>query len=179
MKVIIRRSSNKDLDKIYDLQCRCFSQYDSWYKSHVANYLKDGLVVELDGSIIAVLLQGKMTPCNRKFSYMDCNYKEDIFESVSETGKYFQENDLQFEEMHGIVMICVDGNYRGKGLAKKLIEKHFLENKGKVLCLNTRRTNTNAYDLYKKMGYEHIAFIKNKYFLPDEDSIFMIKDNAE
>jgi len=61
-------------------------------------------------------------------------------------------------------------------LAKKLIEKHWQDNPNKILCLNTRRSNINAYSLYKKMGYEHIALIKNKYFLPTEDSIFMIKD---
>lgn len=179
MKVIIRKSTNKDLEKIYNLQCRCFTKEDAWYKSSVANYLRDGIVVEAENEIIAVLLQGKMTPCDKKFSYMDCNYKEDIFEPVSETGNYFLENNLHFEEIHSIVMICVDESYRGKGLAKKLIEKHFSGNKGKIVCLNTRRTNINAYHLYKKMGYEHIAYIKNKYFLPDEDSIFMIKDNIE
>ena len=26
------------------------------------------------------------------------------------------------------------------------------------------------------MGYEHVAYIKNKYFLPNEDAIFMIND---
>jgi ribosomal protein S18 acetylase RimI-like enzyme len=39
----------------------------------------------------------------------------------------------------------------------------------------TRQSNSNAYELYKSMGYIQIAIIKNKYFLPSEDSIFMIK----
>ena len=55
-------------------------------------------------------------------------------------------------------------------------DKHFKDNSNKTICLNTRRSNINAYRLYQSMGYNHIAFIKNKYFLPTEDSIFMIKD---
>ena len=100
-------------------------------------------------------------------------YKEDIFESICDKGKIFD----SFKEYYGIVMICIHSDYRGKGLAKKLINKHFDDNKEKLVCLNTRRSNINAYQLYKNMGYEHIAFIKNKYFLPSEDSIFMIKVN--
>jgi ribosomal protein S18 acetylase RimI-like enzyme len=76
-------------------------------------------------------------------------------------------------------MICVDPEFRGKGLAKKLIEKHWQDNPNKnILCLNTRKTNISAFMLYKLMGYEHIAYIKNKYFLPTEDSIFMIKEQS-
>jgi ribosomal protein S18 acetylase RimI-like enzyme len=74
------------------------------------------------------------------------------------------------------MMICIDPKYRSKGLAKKLIQKHFDDNKNKIVCLNTRRSNLCAYKLYQTMGYEHISYIKNKYFLPTEDSIFMIKD---
>jgi ribosomal protein S18 acetylase RimI-like enzyme len=99
-------------------------------------------------------------------------YKEDIFEPINDKGKLFN----QFEEYYGITMICINPRYRGKGLAKKLIIKHFDDNKNMTLCLNTRRSNINAYQLYKKMGYEQIAFIKNKYFLPSEDSVFMIKN---
>ena len=45
-----------------------------------------------------------------------------------------------------------------------------------MLCLNTRQSNSNACELYKSMGYIQIAIIKNKYFLPSEDSIYMIKN---
>jgi ribosomal protein S18 acetylase RimI-like enzyme len=177
MKVKIRRSNSKDIDKIYNLQCECFSKDDAWYKSTVANYSKSGLVVETDDKkIIGVLLEGNMTPCNKKNNLLECiNYKHDMFEPLTENGKIFFNSNNHYDEIYGIVLICVDENYRGKGLASKLIEKHFEENKGKLLCLNTRRSNVNAYNVYKKMGYEHIAYIKNKYFLPDEDSCFMVK----
>ena len=176
MKVVLRQAQNFDLEYIYILHQKCFNKTDHWYRSNIQQYLDNSLVIQLKDSIevIGVLLQGNITPCNQKLS-MDqgIEYKGDVFEPINDTGKKF--NPCQ--EYYGIVMICIHPDYRGKGLAQKLIEKHFGMNKNKILCLNTRRTNTNAYQLYLKMGYEHIAFIKNKYFLPIEDSIFMIKQN--
>lgn len=194
MKIKIRRSCQSDLDKVYDLHAKCFSQSDHWYKSNIRQYLDNGIVVETKDSnkIIGILLQGSITPCNQDLSdfslfastdvnqentnKQDTDYKADEFIPVNDTGKLFLEKSIHFKELYGIVMVCIDSEYRGKGLAQKLIEKHWQNNSNKVLCLNTRRSNINAYSLYKKMGYEHIALIKNKYFLPTEDSIFMIKD---
>jgi ribosomal protein S18 acetylase RimI-like enzyme len=173
MKVKIRRTTNDDLDSIYELHTKCFSQNDYWYKSAIKNYIDTGIVVENNSKIIGVLLQGSITPCNKDSELFGKNI--DIFEPVNIYGKDFYNNKQQFMEIQGIMMICIDPKYRGKGLAKKLIEIHFKDNIDKLVCLNTRRTNINAYSLYKTMGYQHIGFIKNKYFLPDEDSIFMIK----
>jgi ribosomal protein S18 acetylase RimI-like enzyme len=179
MKIKIRHSKPEDIDNVYNLHTQCFVSYDHWYKAAIRNYLDNGIIIEnkADNMIIGVLLQGMMRPCNDMIEIDDMNeYKEDIFEPVNEIGKNFYINKTHKRELHGIMMICVHPNFRGKGLGQKLIEKHFLENKEKIICLNTRRSNINAYSLYKKMGYIQIAFIKNKYFQPDEDSIFMIKD---
>lgn len=179
MKVKIRRSCNEDVESIYNLHTKCFMQSDHWYKSAIKNYVNNGIVIEnlKTHELIGILLQGLMTPCNKKFDIEDDdNYKEDIFEPVDDIGKAFVEQKTHYKEIYGIVMICIDPNFRGKGLGKKLIEKHFNDNPDKLLCLNTRRSNINAYSLYKKMGYIHIGLIKNKYFLPNEDSIFMIRD---
>ena len=200
MKIKIRRSCQSDLDKVYDLHVKCFSQSDHWYKSNIRHYLDNGIVVETKDSnkIIGILLQGSITPCNQDLnvensstdfslfaptntnqentSKQESDYKADEFIPVNDTGKLFLEKSIHIKELYGIVMICVDSEYRGKGLAQKLIEKHWQDNPKKILALNTRGSNINAYSLYKKMGYEHIALIKNKYFLPTEDSIFMIKN---
>ena len=203
MKVKFRRSCQDDLDQVYELHTRCFSNPDQWYKSAIKHHLNKGIVVEVVKTnltkIIGVLLQGTITPCNRAIvddcdSYDTSNdnlfgletktetigktegYKEDVFEPVSENGKLFLENNVHFKDLYGIVMICVDPEYRGKGLAKKLIEKHWKNSSDKIVCLNTRRSNIGAFMLYKSIGYEHVANIKNKYFLPTEDSIFMIKE---
>jgi ribosomal protein S18 acetylase RimI-like enzyme len=176
MKVKFRHSNSDDLDSIYNLHCRCFAQSDQWYQNFIKPFLNSGIVVEYNNDIIGVLLQGKITACNPKLeTNTDMNYKEDIFEPVNETGINFEKDNLQYTELFGITMICVDPKYRGKGLAQKLIQKHLQSNPNKILCLHTRRSNIGAYLLYKKMGYEHIAYVKNKYFQPNEDSIFMIK----
>ena len=178
MKIKLRRSTQNDLEKVYNLHTHCFNNSDLWYRSNIQHYLNSGIITELINSkneteIIGVLLQGSITPCNQKMEIeSDQEYKEDVFEPVNDKGKIFD----SFKEYYGIVMICIHQKYRGKGLGKKLIEKHFDDNKNVILCLNTRRSNINAYQLYKKMGYEQIAFIKNKYFLPSEDSVFMIKN---
>lgn len=200
MKVKFRRGCQSDLEQVYDLHTRCFVSADHWYKSAIKHYLDKGIIVEVinkDSSkqVIGVLLQGSITPCNLKITAESANipedsnffdssikqnsdtgYKEDSFEPVTPNGKIFFDNNLHLKDLYGIVMICVDPNFRGKGLAKKLIEKHFKDNPSKVVCLNTRRSNISAFMLYKSMGYEHIAYIKNKYFLPTEDSIFMIRE---
>ena len=185
MKVRFRRSSQNDIDNVYNLHVKCFSKSDQWYRPVIKHYLDKGIVIETDKkNIVGVLLQGYITPCNTAITAKTVddeeldknNYKEDMFEPITDNGKLFFDNNIHFKELFGIVMICVDPDFRGKGLAKKLIEKHWKDNPNKILCLNTRKSNVNAFMLYKKMGYEHIAYIKNKYFLPTEDSIFMIKD---
>ena len=110
-------------------------------------------------------------PPNKKYNI----YEKDIFIPCNDKGNIFFKNMDHIKEHYGIVMICIDPRYRGYGLAKKLINKHIQNNSNKLLCLHTRKSNIIAYNLYKNMGYEHIGFIKNKYFLPNEDSIFMIK----
>lgn len=175
MKIKLRRSTQTDLDNVYDLHTKCFNNADYWYKSNIQHYLDNGIIIEIKDTnvVIGILLQGNITPCNKKMDInTDIEYKEDIFELINDKGNNFD----PYKEYYGIVMICIDPKYRGKGLGKKLIQTHFDDNKNKIICLNTRRSNINAYQLYKKMGYEHIAFIKNKYFLPSEDSVFMIKN---
>jgi ribosomal protein S18 acetylase RimI-like enzyme len=176
MKIKFRRSKQDDLDAIYDLHCKCFSNNDHWYKSSIKHYLDKGIIIELvNNDIIGILLQGTIIPCNKRLTD-DSDYLEDIFEPLTNNGKIFLTNNIHYNNLYGIVMICIDPKYRGKGLAKKLIEKHWKDNNNKLVCLNTRKSNITAFMLYKSMGYEHIAYIKNKYFLPTEDSIFMIKD---
>jgi ribosomal protein S18 acetylase RimI-like enzyme len=172
MKVNFRRGCHNDIDNVYNLHLKCFIPTDCWYKSAIRPYLEKSILIEVIESkeIIGILLQGFITPC------ISSKYNEDIFEPINIDGEQFSKDKFQYKQHVGIMMICIDSNFRGYGLAKKLIDKHFKDNSNKTVCLNTRRTNIDAYKLYQRMGYNHIAFIKNKYFLPDEDSIFMIKE---
>jgi ribosomal protein S18 acetylase RimI-like enzyme len=177
MKIIIRKSKNTDLNNIYDLHIKCFNKSDQWYKYAISNHLNNSIIAEIKETqqIIGVLLQGTIIPCNKKSSFFDKN--EDIFESVNEEGELFYKNMLHTKEHFGIVMICIDPEYRNKGLGKQLIKHHLNENSNKLLCLHTRESNINAINLYIFMNYKQIAIIKNKYFLPNESSYFMIKNN--
>ena len=177
MKVKFRRSNIDDIDYIYLLNQTCFTINDQWYKSIIGNHINDGIVIEYDNNIIGVLLQGTIIPCNKPLFENDKYDKSDKFIPNCDLGHIFLENKLHKDELYGIVMICIHPDFRQKGLAKKLIQKHFDDNKNKLLCLHTRESNTNAINLYLSMGYKHIANIKNKYFLPDEDSVFLIKQD--
>lgn len=178
MKTIIRYSNQNDLDNIYNLHKECFKESDCWYKPNIAPYLEKGLVIEMENKkLIGILLQGDITPCNKKLDYD--NYDEEIFEPINDFGKEFLKDNNHYDKTYGIVMICIHPKYRNRGLAQKLVQKHIDNNINNTICLNTRRSNINAYKLYKKMGYNHIAFIKNKYYLPVEDSIFMVYKKNE
>lgn len=167
MKLIIRKTNINDLDKVYNLHIKCFNVSEQWYKRIISQYLDNSFVVCIKDTndIIGLLLQGDITPCS----------SNDIFEPINKEGEIFLNSKFHLKELYGIVMICVDPSYQGLGLGKKLINKHFKDNNNKVVCLNTRKSN-NAFHLYKSMGYQEIAYIKDKYYLPTEDSIFMIKD---
>jgi ribosomal protein S18 acetylase RimI-like enzyme len=183
MKVKFRRGTYQDLDDIFNLHVKCFSTTDCWYKSAIKQHLNDSIIVESinsdDNKIIGVLLQGSIVACNQKLDddfETNNDYKQDVFEPTNDNGKIFMSNNIHYKNLHGIVMICVDPDFQGKGLAKKLIEKHLQINKNELVCLHTRRSNIRAFMLYKTMGYEHIGYVKNKYFQPNEDSIFMIHE---
>ena len=89
MKIKIRRSCQSDLDKVFDLHTKCFSQSDHWYKSNIRHYLDDGIVVETKDSnkIIGILLQGYITPCNQNLnvenSSTDFSSSGDIYSGLT------------------------------------------------------------------------------------------------
>jgi len=177
MKIKLRKSNNNDLELIYELHVKCFEESDQWYKSIISQYLHNSYILELSNKqIIGVLLQGNITLCNNDFSIF--NKEENIISSdfipSNEYGSKFLNDSKHLDEHYGITMICIDPEYRRKGLAKKLINQHITDNSNKLLCLNTRKSNKNAYELYNNMNYQEIGIIKNKYFQPNEDSIFMI-----
>ena len=173
VSIKIRKGLEDDIEGIFECHNRCFEQSDRWYKRIVQQNLQDSYVVEKleangDKNIIGVMLQNTITPCDPS--------EVDSFIPLNYEGTSFKDSNLHIAKLYGITMICIDEKYRGKGLATKLIEIHFKSNEGKsILCLNTRKSNP-AYNVYLKLGYCHIADIKEKYFFPIEDSCFMVKN---
>jgi len=179
MKLIIRNSNINDLDKIYELHKLCFSPIDQWYKNNFNNYINNSIIIENNNNnqILGFLIHGTFFPCNKNNNLYNDNLN-DVFLPNNEIGTLFLNNNIHYNEHFGILMLCIHPNYRKKGLASKLINKHFdfsINNNHKIICLNTRKSNVSAINLYNKMGYVTIAYISNKYFYPSENSVFMIK----
>ena len=163
----IRHTTLVDIEEICELQSSCFSSGDSWDRYTYLKYINNSLVIEIDNKIVSVLIQGYITPSGY----------DKVFNPVNEDGQKFLINNRDKSSTFGIALIFTDSNFRKKGLAEMLINKHFELNKNKTLCLNTRISNINSINLYKKVGYNHIATISRYYNFPSEDSVFMIKEN--
>lgn len=162
VKLNIRKSKYSDLNQVYELHLKCFDKSDCWYKTIIAQHINNGYVIENNNIIIGVLLEGDIIA-------LDGNEE---FQPSNDIGKKFIEDNQQYSKLFGIIMLCVNPEYQKCGLGKKLISKHIQKNK-KLLYLHTRKSNP-AQHLYIKMGYKQIGIIKNKYFQPSEDSIFMV-----
>ena len=66
--------------------------------------------------------------------------------------------------------------YRKQGIAQKMLIwqiEHLKEKRVESLFLDVRKTNTVAYRLYNKFGFENIAIRKDYYNTPKEDAIIM------
>jgi ribosomal protein S18 acetylase RimI-like enzyme len=162
----IRHTTLVDIEEICELQSSCFESGDTWSRYTYLKYIDNSLVIEIDNKIVSVLIQGHITPSG---------YGK-IFEPVNEVGQKFLDDRKNKQSTFGIALIFTDDSFRKRGLAEMLINKHFELNKNKTLCLNTRISNINSISLYKKVGYNHIANIKNYYNYPSEDSVFMIRE---
>ena len=75
-----------------------------------------------------------------------------------------------------IANIAVAKDYRNRGIAQKMLSwqiEQLKEKQVEALFLDVRKTNTVAYRLYNKFGFENIAIRKDYYYSPKEDAIIM------
>lgn len=82
-----------------------------------------------------------------------------------------------FEEGE-LLNIAVNPEFRGMGIAQKLMDKMFETLKTKNvsrITLEVRESNTPAISLYTKNGFVPFAVRKNYYSKPTEDGIVMEK----
>jgi len=74
--------------------------------------------------------------------------------------------------------ICVDSNYRRKGVAKALFDK-LCEVASQLslafITLEVRASNFGAISLYNSLGFEKVALRKGYYSKPVEDAVLMTR----
>ena len=95
-------------------------------------------------------------------------------------------NDFQSYKSINIDLICVKIEYQGKGLGKSLLEfciNNCMKRGFYEFFLHVATTNQRAINLYKKLGFTIVKFIKNYYHLdnpPDKDAYMMrlVKKNT-
>lgn len=79
-----------------------------------------------------------------------------------------------------ITNMAVGQNYRGRGIAQKLMEGLHAAGSAKnvdTYFLEVRESNVPAINLYKKMGYKEIGRRKRFYERPVEDALVMSKSD--
>ena len=107
---------------------------------------------------------------NKDFTYPAVARKDG--ELVAYTCLWKIEDELQ------IANIAVDKEHRRQGIAQKLMEwimEQGLKQKCKSVTLDVRVSNSIAFTLYRKFGFEQIGRRKNYYRFPVEDAIIMEK----
>lgn len=80
-----------------------------------------------------------------------------------------------------ITNVAVFPDYRGKGIAKKLIKKILdlsYEEKADFVTLEVRKSNVSAINLYKNTGFETVGERKKFYSSPTEDALLMTYYNG-
>jgi len=80
-----------------------------------------------------------------------------------------------------LLSVAVKPAFRRRGIAKALIEEAMEEIKkySDTCFLEVRASNTEAINLYEKLGFINVGIRKNYYILPEEDAIIMRRDLKE
>ncbi len=82
-----------------------------------------------------------------------------------------------FDEGH-ITNLATHPQYRRQGVARRLMDQLIAASKERgvrYLTLEVRRTNSEAQELYQKMGFVHMG-VRRKYYLDNnEDALIMWK----
>lgn len=107
------------------------------------------------------------------------NENANFLVAVAENQKVLGYVGLNFVLDEGyITNIAVFPQYRGNGIAKKLLETlvEFAQNKNfKFISLEVRKSNISAISLYKSLEFLAVGTRKNFYSYPKENAVIMTK----
>jgi ribosomal-protein-alanine acetyltransferase len=147
MAITIEDASIKHLDKLYEIEMKCFKK-EAFTKQQIAQLLKNpnsiSLIAKENGDIVGFII-GMLS-----------------VEDGSLVGH--------------ILTIDVSPSHRRKGVGIKLlqeIEKIFKDRQTIVCRLEVREDNVAALNLYQKLGYKEIG--KLKYYYGDANGILLEK----
>jgi len=137
MSVKIKGISIKHLDRLYEIEKKCFEK-EAFTKQQIAYLLTDydsaGLIAELNGEIVGFVIAK-------------------IYEDrKSATGH--------------ILTIDVSPKHRRKGIGLRLLQEieRIFKDKGVRVCfLEAREDNIAALNLYQKFGYGEVESLENYY----------------
>lgn len=77
-----------------------------------------------------------------------------------------------FSDQEGVISLAVDNRFRGKGIAEQLM-KHCLNTYTNDITLHVRKSNLQALNLYKKLGFNEKDVITDYYINPTEDALLL------
>ncbi|CAL7943027.1 unnamed protein product [Xylocopa violacea] len=154
-----------------DSTCIELEQYCS--KSSLENNLSL-MAVSTSGAIVGVLLNGKVEPPSDEDSEFITTCKNPKFRKIVRLLKYVDRNVNHNEKFQGlnvleIRIISVDSNWRGKGIARALIEKalEIAKEKG----FHFARADCSSYfsgKLCSRLGFEPIYKLKYADYVDDD-----------
>lgn len=188
----IRQANRSDLKKIVSLHIECFKDsfssqignnlLEAYYREFF-DKVPELFLVAVDNSRVIGMCMGYYCEDNRyskqflqhnfirlgiKCIELVCKRNKqmlkkinDIKKGTSEKTIIKDENDIP-DNCGDILSICVDQEYRGSGIAHKLVESYHnvLKNNNRDVCfLSVRQNNLRAIAFYEKCGYEAIEQI--------------------
>jgi ribosomal-protein-alanine N-acetyltransferase len=148
MQITIEDASIRHLDRLYEIETRCFES-EAFTKQQIASLLTDynsiSLVAKANGEIVGFII-GML---------------------YSENGKI----------VGHILTVDVLPEHRRKGIGLRLLKEieEIFKGKGVNVCvLEAREDNIAALRLYQKLGYQKVA--KLKHYYGSAHGIFLRKD---
>ncbi|MGB9676462.1 MAG: ribosomal protein S18-alanine N-acetyltransferase [Candidatus Bathyarchaeales archaeon] len=148
MQVTIEDASLKHLDKLYEVETRCFEK-EAFTKQQIASLLASynavGLIAKLNGEIVGFVI-----------------------------GMLYRENG---KTVGHVLTVDVLPEHRRKGIGLRLLKEieDIFKSKGAGSCvLEAREDNIAALRLYQKLGYKKVT--KLRYYYGNAHGIFLRKD---